>query len=108
MREASVTEPAVPVEEEPEAASRRLSLRISCSVKGLKLAREMTKSLRRMIAPCAGVSALCSTGTQYDHHCCSSRNVDGGDLSLQKEWAGAAKHSSERGSVQQVAWKEVE
>lgn len=33
--EASVTEPAAPVEEEPEAASRRLSLTISCSVKAM-------------------------------------------------------------------------
>ena len=40
MREASVTEPAVPVEEEPEAASRRLSLRISCSVKAMAEAVE--------------------------------------------------------------------
>ena len=40
MREASVTEPAVPVEEEPEAASRRLSLRISCSVKAMADAGE--------------------------------------------------------------------
>ena len=40
MREASVIEPAVPVEEEPEAASRRLSLRISCSVKAMAEAGE--------------------------------------------------------------------
>ena len=40
MREASVTEPAVPVEEEPEAGSRRLSLRISCSVKAMAEAVE--------------------------------------------------------------------
>ena len=72
----------------------------------MKLAREMTKSLRRMIAPCAGVSALCSTGTQYDHHCCSSHNVNGGDLGLQEEWARAAEHSSENGAVQEEEWKE--
>jgi len=34
--------------------------------------------------------------------------VDGGDLSLQKEWARAAKHSSENGAVQQVEWKKPE
>jgi hypothetical protein len=41
MREAPVTEPAVPVEEEPEAASRRLSLSISCSVKSMAEAVEV-------------------------------------------------------------------
>uniref|UniRef100_R7WDR5 Putative ATP-dependent RNA helicase DDX11 n=1 Tax=Aegilops tauschii TaxID=37682 RepID=R7WDR5_AEGTA len=40
VREASVTEPAVPVEEEPDAASGRLSLRISCSVKAMAEAGE--------------------------------------------------------------------
>ena len=41
VREASVIEPAVPVEEEPEAASRRLSLRISWSVKAMAEAVEV-------------------------------------------------------------------
>ncbi|VAH91993.1 unnamed protein product [Triticum turgidum subsp. durum] len=86
VREAPVTEPAIPVEEELEAASRRLSCKISCSVKAMAEAIEVDDGVPE----------------DDDRALRSSHNVDGGDLSFQKEWARAAEHSSEKGSVQQV------
>ncbi|EMS56882.1 Peptide chain release factor 1 [Triticum urartu] len=86
VREAPVTEPAIPVEEELEAASRRLSRKISCSVKAMAEAIEVDDGVPE----------------DDDRALRSSHNVDGGDLSFQKEWARAAEHSSEKGSVQQV------